>query len=181
MRTGNRRARTLPRPLSLSDFENLFFPCAARPMPPAPAAGRPFLFSTFFFLRYSLRRRLLALRRSRRRARGSMATAPGSKRAPLLHWWCRWFSDFALRPRGTERSTEIGPVNLYGWNSADSRRADQALKDQGKTALVYHAHWESPRANSPAASLALRFRKFIFSVRRAPNATRTGRRSAISF
>src|SRR5215469_15587139 len=31
-----------PRPLSLSDFENLFFPCAARPMPPAPAAGRPF-------------------------------------------------------------------------------------------------------------------------------------------
>ena len=53
----------------------------------------------------------------RRRARGSMATAPGLNERPVLHWWRRSFPD--------------------------SRAAQVALKDQQKMAPVNHTHWES--------------------------------------
>ena len=74
----------------------------------------------------------MAVGRSRRRAKGSIATAPASKRAPLLRWWCRWFSDFTRRPHGTGGSTETGLVTLYGWNSRNLLAAHEALKDNGK-------------------------------------------------
>jgi hypothetical protein len=63
------------------------------------------------------RRRPMAVRRSRRRARGSMATAPGLHERPVLRWWRRCFPDFARRR--------------------------VALKDQRKMAPVSHSYWES--------------------------------------
>jgi hypothetical protein len=75
---------TLPRPLSLSDFEPKFFirrASAARPIRPAPAAD--FFLATFLFSDSAAPathgRRAIAPR-----ARRSMATAPGSNEAPLL-------------------------------------------------------------------------------------------------
>ena len=67
---------TLPPTLSLSDFETKFFIrwCArtARPIRPAPAAGRPFLFSDSAAPATNGRQAIAP------RARGSTATAPGS-------------------------------------------------------------------------------------------------------
>ena len=47
----------------------------------------------------------------------------------------------------------MGAVYLYGWNSRISLAAHEALKDQGKTALVSHTRWESPRANPGRVTL----------------------------
>ena len=80
---------------------------------------RPMAVRHFSFLAISLRRRPMAVRRSRRRARGSMATAPGLNERPVLRWWCRSFPDSRI-----------------------SLAAHGALKDQQKMAPVYHTCWE---------------------------------------
>jgi hypothetical protein len=115
----------LPLTLSLSDSETKIF-CRLARQRRAPQYNS--------VLARSLRRRPMAVRRSRprgqrhphpppfgqvpvvairpasrrHRARGSMATAPAIERAPVLHWWCRYVPGFACRPGGTERSTENG-------------------------------------------------------------------------
>ncbi len=139
-----------------------FYPLAPAPRaqyhPQQPPVGH-FLFSNSrppFLFSNCRHRRPLALGRSHRRARGSMATAPGSKRALGLRWRCRSFPDFA--------------------------RHHQALEDQGETAPVYLTLWESPRADPGRVTLPLTrslcdFEPKVFirwRRRRAPNTRKQG-------
>ena len=101
------------------------------------------------FLAILPHRRPMAARRSRRRARGSIATAPGLNERPVLRWWCRSFPD--------------------------SLAAHGALKDQQKRASVNHSCWESllpltrslsdfePKSLSVGAGIARPIR-FLFST-----------------
>jgi hypothetical protein len=65
-----------------------------------------------------------------------MATAPGLNERPVLRWWCRCFPDsLAARVALTDRRKQARFSFIDG--------IPDALKDQQKMALVYHAHWES--------------------------------------
>ena len=124
----------------------------------------------FSFLAISLRWRPMAVRRSRRRARGSMATAPGSNERPVLRCWGRCFPD--------------------------SVAAGVALKDQQKMASVSHTLREStlPLTRSlcdfepkvfirwragVARPIRFLFSEFLFSDNAAP--ATTGRQALFLF
>src|SRR6516165_6736238 len=90
---------TLPRPLSLSDFEPKLFirrASAARPIRPAPAAD--FFLATFLFSDSAVPA-THGRQGDRAASLGVAGNSTRLERGALLRWWRRWFSDLACRPR----------------------------------------------------------------------------------